>query len=282
MAHSQTNYLFKYSDAEQQRLLAQGQLLDPITQRLLETAGLARGSRVLDLGSGSGNVSMLAARLVGPEGSVVGIDNNAAAVARSQTYVRTMGLDNIEFRVANVQTLDEVEAGFDAVVGRLIYMYLEDPAAALRQAMMRVKPGGLICLQEADMSYSWSAPPTPLWQQVRDWFQETMRRASIEPRMGHTLFSTFTAAGLLQPQMNLESRVWGGEQIPTYGWADVVIGALPLMERLGVVTTAELEPDTLADRLRAEIVEADGIMITGPLIGAWAQRPSEMQAASTS
>lgn len=276
MTHIDREYLFNHGDAEQQRLLAQGQLLDPITQRLLETAGVAPGSRVLDLGSGSGNVSMLAAQLVGPEGSVVGIDCNAAAVSRAQTYFSGVGIDNVEFRVADVQTLDGVEVGFDAVVGRLVYMYLEDPTEALRQAATRVRPGGLICLQEADMSYSWSAPETPLWRQIYDWFQETMRRAKIEPRMGHALFSTFTGAGLPNPEMNLESGVWGGEQIPTYGWADVVIGALPLMERLGVVTTAELDPDTLVDRLRDEIIEADGIMITGPLVGAWAERPTEM------
>lgn len=276
MTYSGREYLFTQGDAEQQRLLTQGQLLDPITQRLLETAGLRRGSRVLDLGSGSGNVSMLTAQLVGPEGSVVGVDRNAIAVSRSQKYFSAMGIDNVEFRVADVQTLDGVEDGFDAVVGRLVYMYLEDPTEALRRAATRVRPGGLICLQEPDMSYWWSAPETPLWRQIYDWFQETMRRAKIEPRMGHALFSTFTGAGLPNPEMNLESRVWGGEQMPTYGWADVVIGALPLMEKLGVVTVAEVDPDTLSDRLHAELVEADGVMITGPLVGAWAERPTEM------
>ncbi|MCF2573853.1 class I SAM-dependent methyltransferase [Brevibacterium sp. UCMA 11754] len=276
MTYSGREYLFTQGDAEQQRLLAQGQLLDPITQRLLETAGLRPGSRVLDLGSGSGNVSMLAAQLVGPEGSVVGVDRNAIAASRSQKYFSAMGIDNVEFRAADVQTLDGVEDGFDAVVGRLVYMYLEDPTEALRRAATRVRPGGLICLQEPDMSYWWSAPETPLWRQIYDWFQETMRRAKIEPRMGHALFSTFTGAGLPNPEMNLESRVWGGEQMPTYGWADVVIGALPLMEKLGVVTAAEVDPDTLGDRLHAELVEADGVMITGPLVGAWAERPTEM------
>ena len=123
------------------------------------------------------------------------------------------------------------------------------------------------------MSYTWAAPTTPLWDQAHEWLRETMRRAGIRARMGHELYATFRAAGLPDPEMNLESMVFGGVDAPAYGWADVVTAALPLMERLGVTTREEMDPDTLSDRLRAELVANDVIMITGPLIGAWATLP---------
>lgn len=61
---------------EIQRLMNQGAMLRPITERLLRNAGIDAGMRVLDLGCGAGDVSMLAPERVGPEGSIVGIDRN--------------------------------------------------------------------------------------------------------------------------------------------------------------------------------------------------------------
>ncbi len=148
------SYPFSDRVAEDERLVSQGELFDPLTRRLFEQAGLAPGMRVLDLGSGAGNVARLAAEFVGPTGAVVGIEADPAAVdlARRRTHV-----DNVEFRVGDVQTLAGVEGHFDVVVGRLVLMYLTDAAAALREAATRLRPAGLICMHEADLTYP---PPT--------------------------------------------------------------------------------------------------------------------------
>ena len=66
--------------AEDERLLAQSGLIDPLTKRLLESAGLAPGMRVLDLGSGAGNVARLAAELVGSDGAVLGVEKDSEVV----------------------------------------------------------------------------------------------------------------------------------------------------------------------------------------------------------
>lgn len=67
-------YPFADRAAEYERLIRQGSIFDPLTRRLLETAGLAPGMRVLDIGSGAGNVSRLAAEIVGPAGRVLAVD----------------------------------------------------------------------------------------------------------------------------------------------------------------------------------------------------------------
>lgn len=110
--------------------------------------------RVLDLGSGAGNVARLAAELVGPDGAVVGVekDPDAAEFARRHTDA-----PNVEFRVADAQTLDGIEGGFDAVTGRLILLHLPDPVGALREAAARVRPGGLVIMHECDLGYLWPA-----------------------------------------------------------------------------------------------------------------------------
>src|SRR5262245_58873988 len=99
------NYPFVDRVAEDERLIAQAQRFYPRTRRLLGQAGLRPGMRVLDLGSGSGNVARLAAELVGAEGTVVGFERDPAAVelARHRTQAA-----NVVFRVGDVATLEDV------------------------------------------------------------------------------------------------------------------------------------------------------------------------------
>jgi SAM-dependent methyltransferase len=265
------SYPFNDRAAEDERLIAQGRLFDPLTRRLLRRAGLAPGMRVLDLGSGSGNVARLAAELVGPDGAVVGIERDPAAVELAR---RRTDAANIEFRVGDAQTLEGVEDGFDAVVGRLFLMYLPDPAAALRRAARRVRPGGLVCMHEADLHYFPVSPPTPLWGQVHTWFLQALEKAGIERRMGPSLFTAFRAAGLPGPRLLVETFADGGPGAPAWGWANVVSAAVPLMERLGVATESELDPATLGERLLAETLACDGCVIGPPMTGAWTALPA--------
>lgn len=95
--------------------------------------------------------------------------------------------------------MDGVGDGFDAVVGRLILMYLADPLAALRTAMERVRHGGLVCFQEADFAYDWSVPSPPPSRYACECLPETMARAGVETRMAHRLHPTFRAAGRPAP-----------------------------------------------------------------------------------
>lgn len=270
---AQREYIFNDRTAEHDRLVAQGEIFDPLTRRVLLQAGLTPGMRVLDLGSGAGNVALLAAELVGADGAVVGVERDPEAVDIARRRAAALGLANVAFRQGDAQTLEGVEAGFDAVIGRLVLMYLADPAAALRQAAARVRPGGVVCMHEPDLTYHWAHPQTPLWQQVRAWFLDTLAKAGVEQRMGLELFATYRAAGLPDPQLVLETTIDGTSQARTWGWANVIIGVVPLMERLGVATSNEVDPATLAERLLAELTENDGIMLAPPMIGAWSTLP---------
>jgi SAM-dependent methyltransferase len=263
-------YPFADRAAEDERLVAQGRIFDPLTRRFFEQAGLAPGMRVLDLGSGAGNVARLAAELVGPDGVVVGIERDPAAVELAR---RRTDAGNVEFRVGDVQTLEDVEGGFDAVVGRLVLMYLTDPVAALRRAAMRVRAGGLVCMHEADLAYLAAAPQTPLWGQAQGWFLDALEKAGIERRMGPSLHTAFRAAGLPRPHLLVEAFAQGGPDAPAWAWANVISATVPLMERLGVATQAEVNPATLADRLLAETLANDGCVIGPPMTGAWTTVP---------
>jgi len=135
------SYALGYTTTEQDRLIRQAKQIEPILERLFREAGIGPGQRVLDLGSGVGDVSMLAARMVGPSGEVVGIERDASSIALAKARVAEAGFRNVSFTQADASQIVS-DQPFDAAVGRFILMFLPDPAAVLQSLIKLVRPGG--------------------------------------------------------------------------------------------------------------------------------------------
>ena len=110
-------YALGYSDAEQARLIRQAAQLAPLTERFFRDAGIGPGQRVLELGSGMGDVAMLVARIVGPEGHVLGIERDADSIKVAQARANEAGLRNVAFSQSDISQLQSPER-FEAAVGR--------------------------------------------------------------------------------------------------------------------------------------------------------------------
>jgi SAM-dependent methyltransferase len=272
MTTTTTPYILGHAPGELDRLIEQARFLGDLTEEVLRRAGVGPGMTVLDLGSGTGDVSFLAARLVGPTGTVLGVDRSPEAVATAQGRAREAGLTNVTFTVADLADLDP--APVDALVGRLVLMYLDDPAAVLRRLLAGVRPGGVVAFQEMDMgAVTWEGD-LPLFATTGDRIVQTFARAGIDHRTGLKLARIYRRAGLPAPQTLQGARVESGPDSPLYAWmAQTARTLLPLMERTGVATAAEVGVDTLAVRLREEIVAADATVVPPPLIGAWTRTP---------
>ena len=270
----QPRYILGHDRDELDRLIDQACFFGDLTEEVLHRAGVGPGMRVLDAGCGTGDVSFLAARLVGPTGAVIGVDRSAEAVAVAERRARQAGLANVSFVV---QELSEatVAAPVDALVGRLVLMYLDDPAAGLRRLLEGVRPGGVVAFQEMDMATITCEPDCALFTTSGDRIVQTFAGAGIDCRTGVKLPRIFRGAGLPAPQTLQGARVESGPDSPVYDYvAQTTRTLLPLMERTGVATAAEVGLDTLADRLREEIVAADATVVPPPLIGAWARKPA--------
>ncbi len=125
------DYALGSTDAEHERLIRQAGRLAPLTERLFREAGIGVGQRVLDLGSGVGDIAILAARLVGRSGEVVGIERDPNSIARARSRVAEAGLDTVSFTQSDVNQIAS-DKPFDAAVGRFILEFLPDPVAVLR------------------------------------------------------------------------------------------------------------------------------------------------------
>jgi hypothetical protein len=158
----------------------------------------------------------------------------------------------------------------DAVVGRLILMYLREPASILSHFVPYIRPGGLIVFQELVLSMCRSEPSCPLEEKCGAWIHDTFVRAGADVDMGWRLFATFRRAGLPDPEMFLGSPVGLGPNSPMYRHiAETVRSLLPMMERYGIVSAKEVLVDSLADRLKIEMTAAGTVSVTPALIGAW-------------
>jgi SAM-dependent methyltransferase len=275
-------YALGRSDHEHERLTQQAMLLRGMTGRLLAAAGLVPGMRILDVGSGTGDVAFLAAELVGPRGAVVGVDVDGAALATARARAERLGLRNVGFVEGNVATA-ALGDDFDAAVGRLVLMHLDDPAQVLRTVAAQVRAGGAIAFQELDLDPGTSARSLPggtLWDETGRLVIETFVRAGVHARMGRHLHATFVAAGLPAPAMSEEALVGGGPDFPGYQWLAGVAGSLaPLAQRLGLATIETLDLDTLAERIRDDAVATGAVVWSPPLIGAHARIPVPEQEA---
>jgi len=134
-------YVLGDTGAEHARLIRQAAIFNPFTERLFRDAGIGPGQRVLDIGSGVGDVAMLVARLVGPTGEVVGVERDVSTMAKARDRVAEAGLHNVSFMESDVGHVVSNEP-FDAVVGRLILEFLPDPGAVVRSLSTLVRPGG--------------------------------------------------------------------------------------------------------------------------------------------
>jgi ubiquinone/menaquinone biosynthesis C-methylase UbiE len=191
--HVPSGYLLGYGNAERDRLLRQAMLVAPLTERLLRDAGIGPTQRVLDIGSGLGDVALIAARLVGPSGEVVGVERDAAFVERSRQRAAAERLNHVTFIQADANAL-QFEESFDAVVGRFALNHSPDPAALLRSLTRTVHSGGIVAFQEVAFGPALAvAASVPLWQEVLRAISETARRSGLRPDIGLALHGFFTA-----------------------------------------------------------------------------------------
>jgi len=114
------------------------------TEAVLEAAQLKPGMRVLDLASGVGEPAIAIAEAVGPAGHVTGTDVGPGMIAFAAEVAKKKGLGNIEFRVADVESLPFSDNSFDVVSSRFGVMFFVDQVKAFRECVRVLKPGGRV------------------------------------------------------------------------------------------------------------------------------------------
>jgi len=272
-ATRQSNYALGHSEQELERLSHQAQAFGPFTRHLFEQAGIGPGMRILDVGSGAGDVAFLAAELVGPSGNVIGVDRVGAAVEWATARASSREIKNVTFLEGD-PALMLFDQKFDAVLGRFVLMYYHDPVETIRRLARHVRPGALIVFQEFDMANGRSLPTAPTFERARDWMTKTLSSTGARIQLGLELYPLFLAAGLPGPSLRMDVLIGGGAEFPYEIIAAAIQSLLPVMEERKIATAAEVDIPTLAGRMRDEVVAGKGVVLSPALIGAWSRKPA--------
>jgi ubiquinone/menaquinone biosynthesis C-methylase UbiE len=260
-----------HDDRERRRLALQGSILNPLTEQLFHRAGISSGMSVLDIGCGVGDVSLIAARLVGRHGNVTSVDIDPAALRTLETRASAEGMTNVECIDADIHGWKPGRR-FDAVVGRHILIHSKDPVAMLRDCAALLVERGLAAFHEYDFSVvhrGW--PPTPLRERLMEVFDQFFARATCS-NMGSRLWTYMMDAGFERPDCRAEYPISGGPDSVYYEWITESLRSIhPRAVAWGIVSENEFDLDTLAQRIREDVTAANSCTSAPAMIGAFAR-----------
>ena len=256
MPSPNATYTLGRTSHETTRLIEQSRIYGESTQRLCKRAGITEGMRVLEIGSGAGDVALMLAELVGQEGQVVGVDINPVILETARQRATEADVGNVEFIAGDARGLAFADK-FDAIVGRFVLMYMADPGKAFAKLVTHLNPNGIVAFQEPEYTLypALSHPDTPLMNQLVTWILDVFEHSGAHLDMGIGLYSAFVDAGLPPPTMHLESPIGAAKTWAGYRYmATIFQSLLPLLEKYGLATAEQVGVNTLAARLRQEVL----------------------------
>ena len=264
-------YVLARTSDEYRRLVLQARLWAEATDRALAKAGLGPGMRALDIGCGPGEVMRAMGRLVGPGGSVTGVDIDTAIGGEALAVLNAEGPPIYHFEHFDLTSDQEAPgAPYDLVFARLVVFHMADQPGALRRLWRWVKPGGSLLIMEYDMARMRSYPPVPAIDEGRRLVEHGFTAAGRDIEIGLRVPGHFLTAGIGAP----DGCETAGHIMNAAVVARMVSGVLaslrPAIERMGLADSAHL--DAVFKDL-ASVSPDDGFGRSPDLTATWKRKP---------
>ena len=267
-------YVLATGAAAVHRLLMLHNIYSPVGRRVLLQAGLTPGMRVADFGCGIGAVTSMLAEMVGPSGSVTGIDANTAQLEQARDICQRRGFTNVSFQAADACATELPRESFDLVYCRFLLLHLPDPASCLREMRDVLKPGGLLFVEDGDIASAGSIPPTILDKGV-DLFVRLGPPRGLNYSLARDLYHLVKAAGFSDPEIEIHqpaiprgvNRSFLKRSVEEAGPALVATGLVTsdqLEQMLAAMQEATENPDVLILAPRMSLVWARKALQTSP------------------
>jgi ubiquinone/menaquinone biosynthesis C-methylase UbiE len=251
------------------RLLLLAKKSWPATAGFLGRAGMSPGMRVVDVGCGGGAVSLEIAEMVGPSGSVVGLDLNSTFLKLARQAAGARALTNIEFREQRVETWNEPDA-FDAAYSRFLMEHLRDPVGLIGRMWSAIRPGGLLVVEDADHSTWFCDPPDESFDFFRETLGQVIDQRGGDHTFGRRLYHACRSAGVVDPTLSVVTPfcIRGEEKLVAWTTLDAVADSA-----VEARVRSRSELDHALASLR-KFSEREDSLIVGPLrYQAFARKP---------
>lgn len=149
---SHQHYALNHDKTAIERLEYQNKLLREKTEKQLIEAGLTEGMTALDIGCGTGPVTLFMSKMVSSQGQVIALDMSDEKLALVQKHADEQGFGNISTICADITTFNLEPNTFHLIYCRCVLMHLKDPLAVLLKVLSALKPGGKFVCQEPSLT----------------------------------------------------------------------------------------------------------------------------------
>jgi predicted O-methyltransferase YrrM len=243
-------YIAKTGDAAKERLALQHRVFAPGTERLLEMAKFNPSMKVLIVGCGCGDETiMIAQKMAGQSGEIVAMDKSPDQIVQTQAAVRQAGvLTRITYLTKSVDELNAADGDYDLIVCRLVISYFPNPKAAIQLLKNRLRLGGILASQETIVSSCYSTPPSPALKSYLDLMQAFAVYHKLDFDMALNIPRLFNECGLQTTSETWQPEVRGEDK------RMVVLSAIECMPAIqGASLIQPLEAEALIQALDKEI-----------------------------
>ena len=251
------------------RLRVQAESLAGETAVMLDRIGLAEGQACLDLGCGAGGIVDLLAQRVGPTGRVLGIDADGDSLAAARAWARQQGLEKVSFEQRSL--FEPGPAEFDFVHLRYVITNISRHHEVIAAALARLKPGGVLAVQEADGIGIAAYPSHAAFECLKALLLEVFTKVGADPYAGRQVYGLLQDAGLEDLDFRAcTARARSHDALAEY-LPQTLISLRPVIARLGLMAQGEL--DTTIAACRAHLAEPGTISVTSLVFQAWGRKP---------
>lgn len=252
-----------------ERLRVLSRVLQPVTGALLDRLPLLPGMACLDAGCGGGDVTLEIARRVGPHGRVLGIDLDPVKLQLARADAARLGHKRVTFRRGDVRAAGE--GGFDFIYCRFVLSHLAEPAVVLASLSRRLRPGGLLAVEDIDLAGHFAHPPSAALKRFCELYDTVVRRGGGDPEIGPRLPLLIRRCGLVDSGVNLAQTVaMVGEAKRLPAITMQAIGPALVAQRLASASDVA----ATVQELEAYAANPDTLTGTPRIVQAWGRRPA--------
>ena len=264
------HYVIRGGVQGRERLKLLSRVLHESTAALFDRVGISEGMTCLDIGCGSGDVTLELARRVGPKGKVVGADIDATKLDLCRTEAQNLDISNVEYRAMDIRKHPD-SPEFDMVHARFLLTHLTDPAAAVDAFYDHLKPGGLVIIQDIDFTGLFVYPDSRAFRRFHELYCAAVRKRGGDPDIGPRLPLLLKERGFADVKVNITQPVGYEGEVK-------VMNALTMENIADAVLEDQLATREEIDEVVRELYEyaANPMTIAGAprIVQTWGRKPA--------
>ncbi len=214
MKEEKNAYIITGGEEGKKRLKILAEVLSSTTKSLFEITGPLTGKKILDVGCGGGDVSIMLARMVGNNGSITGLDFDKEIVNLAQEDAINEGVLNVQFQAIDAHDIHYHDE-YDIVYSRFLLSHLKRPMQVLENMLNSIKPSGRIIVEDIQFSGHFCYPACKAFDDYLHYFTTSAKNHEHNPEIGPSLYRLFHQAGIkdikfdhIQPSFNTGPGKW--------------------------------------------------------------------------